>query len=220
MSKEVSFIRDKGGLERSSTMLFESSSRPLYRRVQTATPSKQAKRTKEKYQEPAEFLAERRKSLFRSSSIARFVQSAKGSKQYQDNREENNENVYEEVEKLIKSTERNPQNVFTTSGLKRFRLLHEIINLNKTPIDFKTLAKLQKRENLIIQTNALKDERYIYLYESLQQTKRTIKHVLVKPVIYNAYDECEIIANRALTELRLGGSSIARIDVNNIDNLL
>ena len=205
MSKELSFIRNKSGLERSSTTLFENSSRPLYRRAQTATAAKKVK----KYPEPAEFLAERRKSLFRTSSIARFVHSASGSKQFQDEVGDDNDNI-EVVQTLIKSTERNPQNVFSTSGLKRFRLLHEIINLNRTPIDFHTLAKLQKRENLIIQTNALKDERYIYLYDSLQQTKRTFKHCLVKPVIYNAYDECEMIANKALIELRSGIPKIDR----------
>jgi hypothetical protein len=195
MSKDVSFIRNKSGLERSSTTLFDSS-RPLYRRAQTATATKKIK----KYPEPAEFLAERRKSLFRTSSIARFVQSSTGSKQFQDEVDDN----IEVVQTLIKSTERNPQNVFSTSGLKRFRLLHEIINLNRTPIDFHTLAKLQKRENLIIQTNALKDERYIYLYDSLQQTKRNYKPCINRPVIYNAYDECEILANKALHELKAG----------------
>ena len=203
--KEVSINSKKTMLERSGTLVLENNSRPLYRRAQTATHTKPLKNeNKVKYLDPEEYLAQRRKSSFRNSSMGRFLHSAKTSK--------DDNTSYYEVQSLIQSTERNPQNVFETAGLKHYRLLHEIINLNQTPIDFHTLAKLQKRENLIIQTNALKDDRYAYLCDSLQQTKRSYKQVLVKPVIYNAYEECEIIANKALAELRSGISHHFDVD--------
>lgn len=207
MYKEVSFIRDHHAATSTPANFQEkptaSDGQPL-RRIQTASPLK-SRQQKEKYLDAAEYLAQRRKLQSRKMSSRNIHSAAANSKNFEQ------ETIFE-IDNLIKSTERDSKNVFITNNLSRYRLLHEIINLNRNPIDFQTLSKLQKRENVIIQTNAIKDDRYVHLVDSLQPTKRYITHCLKRPVIYNAYKECEIIANRYLKELRESQNNFTHVE--------
>lgn len=158
------------------------------RRVQTAKYS--TKKKQDDYVDVNTFLAQLRRSKkleSRSKSAANIINSNKHSV---------------DTESLVKISEFTPKNVYVTNGLLKHKMLHEIINLNKTPIEFKVLSKLQRRENQIIQHNATSDNRYLSLVSTLNRTKTTYRTCFNKPVIYNAYQECEMIANKHISLIK------------------
>jgi hypothetical protein len=159
------------------------------RRVQTAKHS--VKKKQDDYVDVNTFLAQ----LRRSKKLQSRSKSAA-------NINSNSDKSSVDAQALIKISEYRPKNVYVTNGLLKHKMLHEIINLNKTPIEFKVLSKLQKRENQIIQHNATSDDRYVSLVNTLNRTKTTYRTCLNKQIIYNAFQECEFLANKHIKTLK------------------
>lgn len=72
-----------------------------------------------------------------------------------------------EIERLLRSLEREDKRAVKVNCLADYRRLVETIDLRDTPLDQKSLCTLQQRENRIVQKNACRDTRFGSLLDSL-----------------------------------------------------
>ena len=73
----------------------------------------------------------------------------------------------DEIDSLLESINRDDEFVVQVDCLADYRKLVETVNLRRTPVDWKSLYALQKRENRIIQRNACRDRRLHSLLQTL-----------------------------------------------------
>ena len=73
----------------------------------------------------------------------------------------------DEIDSLLQSIDRDDGFVVEVDCLADYRKLVETVNLRRTPLDWKSLYALQKRENRIVQRNACRDRRFQSLLKSL-----------------------------------------------------
>lgn len=73
----------------------------------------------------------------------------------------------DEIDSLLQTIDRDDGFVVEVDCLADYRKLVETLNLRRTPMDWKSLYALQKRENRIIQRNACRDRRFQSLLKSL-----------------------------------------------------